>query len=213
MPGEGEALDTVLYRLPDWIAEVVECTPLVECAENLARCGFAPRLTFLAPLNEVLEDRGVEFVKVLGRKRHWCGFAHAVANSYRYTLTKKFVYLKVNSFAKTKYWVHRDTTTNWRGTLVGETGRRAFGAPSTALRRTEACPSYDTGPPQRDPTTDAQSTTDVTPGDRQRVPVAGGTLVYETRGLGKEFVGFEDVTDWDDLADVLENLNAPAVDI
>jgi len=62
---------------------------------------------------------------------------------------------------------------------------------------------YDTGSLQRDPTTDAQSTTDVDAGTRQRVPVAGGTLVYETRGLGKELVGFEDVTDWDDVADAL----------
>jgi hypothetical protein len=42
-----------------------------------------------------------------------------------------------------------------------------------------------------------------TPGDRQRVPLAGGTLVYETRALGRELVGFEDVDDWDGLADGL----------
>lgn len=41
------------------------------------------------------------------------------------------------------------------------------------------------------------------PGTRQRVPLAGGVLVYETRALGRELVGFEDVTDWDDLADGL----------
>lgn len=38
---------------------------------------------------------------------------------------------------------------------------------------------------------------------RTRVPVAGGTLVYEARALGKELVGFEDVTDHADLADAL----------
>jgi len=51
--------------------------------------------------------------------------------------------------------------------------------------------------------TTAQLTTDLDAGDRQRVPVAGGTLVYEGRGLGRELVGFEDVTDWDDVADAL----------
>lgn len=35
--------------------------------------------------------------------------------------------------------------------------------------------------------------------DRERVPVAGGVLVYETRETGRELVGFEDVTDWDAL--------------
>jgi hypothetical protein len=38
---------------------------------------------------------------------------------------------------------------------------------------------------------------------RTRVPVAGGVLVYESRDLGRELVGVEDVTDWDDLADGL----------
>lgn len=38
---------------------------------------------------------------------------------------------------------------------------------------------------------------------KQRVPVAGGVLVYEPRQLGKELVGFAAVTDWDDLADAL----------
>jgi len=42
-----------------------------------------------------------------------------------------------------------------------------------------------------------------TAGDRQRVPVAGATLVYESRELGRELVGFEDVDDWDDVADAL----------
>jgi hypothetical protein len=40
-------------------------------------------------------------------------------------------------------------------------------------------------------------------GDRVRVPASGGVLVYERRALGKELVGFEDVTDWDDLAAAL----------
>lgn len=38
---------------------------------------------------------------------------------------------------------------------------------------------------------------------RQRVPVAGGVLVYEPREIGKELVGFEDVEDWDGIADAL----------
>lgn len=41
------------------------------------------------------------------------------------------------------------------------------------------------------------------PDHRTRVPLAGGTLVYEPRRLGRELVGFEDVTDWDALADGL----------
>ena len=34
--------------------------------------------------------------------------------------------------------------------------------------------------------------------DRTRAPVAGGVLVYESHpdGIGRELVGFEDVTDW-----------------
>lgn len=36
-----------------------------------------------------------------------------------------------------------------------------------------------------------------------RVPVAGGVLVFEPAGLGKELVGFEDVDDWDELADAV----------
>ena len=40
-------------------------------------------------------------------------------------------------------------------------------------------------------------------GDRQRAPVAGGVLVYESRDLGRELVGFEDVESWDDVADAL----------
>jgi len=51
--------------------------------------------------------------------------------------------------------------------------------------------------------TTEQLTTDVDAGDRQRVPVAGGVLVYEARGVGRELVGFRDVTDWDDVADAL----------
>lgn len=61
--------------------------------------------------------------------------------------------------------------------------------------------NYDTGSLQRDPTNAAQSATDA--GDRQRVPVAGGVLVYESRELGRELVGFEGVEDWDDVADAL----------
>ncbi|AFH22009.1 hypothetical protein OSG_eHP14_00145 [environmental Halophage eHP-14] len=45
--------------------------------------------------------------------------------------------------------------------------------------------------------------TDTAAGERQRVPVAGGVLVFESRALGKELVGFEAVEDWDDLADAL----------
>lgn len=41
------------------------------------------------------------------------------------------------------------------------------------------------------------------PGERRTVPIAGGTLVYEGRALGKELVGFTDVTDWNALADGL----------
>ena len=44
---------------------------------------------------------------------------------------------------------------------------------------------------------------ETTAGDRQRAPVAGGVLVYESRDLGRELVGFEDVQDWDDVADAL----------
>jgi len=39
--------------------------------------------------------------------------------------------------------------------------------------------------------------------NRQRVPVAGGVLVYEPQKVGKELVGFEDVEDWKELADAL----------
>ena len=44
---------------------------------------------------------------------------------------------------------------------------------------------------------------ETTAGDCQRVPVAGGVLVYESRDLGRELVGFKDVEDWDDIADAL----------
>jgi hypothetical protein len=44
---------------------------------------------------------------------------------------------------------------------------------------------------------------ETTAGDRQRVPVARAVLVYETRDLGRELVGFEDVESWDDVADAL----------
>ena len=39
--------------------------------------------------------------------------------------------------------------------------------------------------------------------DRTRVPVAGGVLVYEARDLGRELVGFEDVTSFTELRDAL----------
>lgn len=39
--------------------------------------------------------------------------------------------------------------------------------------------------------------------DRTRVPVAGGVLVYESRPVGRELVGFEDVTDWEDVRSAL----------
>ena len=40
-------------------------------------------------------------------------------------------------------------------------------------------------------------------GTKTRVPVAGGVLVYESRALGRELIGFEDVGNWDDLADAI----------
>ncbi|MFC7059788.1 SWIM zinc finger family protein [Halovenus salina] len=40
-------------------------------------------------------------------------------------------------------------------------------------------------------------------GERTRVPVAGGVLVYEERALGRELVGFEDVEEWDSLRSAL----------
>jgi hypothetical protein len=39
--------------------------------------------------------------------------------------------------------------------------------------------------------------------ERQRVPVAGGVLVYEPRDLGRELVGFEEVECWDSLRSAL----------
>lgn len=42
------------------------------------------------------------------------------------------------------------------------------------------------------------------PTDRTRVPVAGGVLVFESRELGKELVGFEQVTEWDGVRSALE---------
>jgi hypothetical protein len=39
--------------------------------------------------------------------------------------------------------------------------------------------------------------------NRTRVPVAGGVLVYESRGVGRELVGFEEVDDWDSLRSAL----------
>jgi len=40
-------------------------------------------------------------------------------------------------------------------------------------------------------------------GERVRVPVDGGVLVYERREVGKELVGFEDVTNWDELGEAV----------
>ena len=38
---------------------------------------------------------------------------------------------------------------------------------------------------------------------RTRVPCAGGVLVFEERGGGKELVGFEEVTNWDGIRSAL----------
>lgn len=62
---------------------------------------------------------------------------------------------------------------------------------------------YDTGSLQTDPTAGTDTMTDREPGTEVRVPVAGGVLVYETRGVGRELVGFAEVDNWDDLADAL----------
>jgi hypothetical protein len=40
-------------------------------------------------------------------------------------------------------------------------------------------------------------------GERVRVPVDGGVLIYERREVGKELVGFEDVTNWDELGEAV----------
>jgi len=50
--------------------------------------------------------------------------------------------------------------------------------------------------------TDGEST-DTSAGDHERVPVSGGVLVYERRAVGRELVGFEGVTDWENVADAL----------
>ena len=42
-----------------------------------------------------------------------------------------------------------------------------------------------------------------TPTHRTAVPVAGSVLVYETRRLGRELIGFEAVDDWNDLRTAL----------
>ena len=39
--------------------------------------------------------------------------------------------------------------------------------------------------------------------NHQRVPVAGGTLVYESIPGGRELIGFEDVADWSGLEDTV----------
>jgi hypothetical protein len=49
-----------------------------------------------------------------------------------------------------------------------------------------------------------------TPTHRTRVPAAGSVLVYETRRLGRELIGFEAVDDWNDLRTALA---APAVTV
>lgn len=40
-------------------------------------------------------------------------------------------------------------------------------------------------------------------GERTKVPVSGGVLVYEQREIGRELVGFEDVESWADLRTAL----------
>lgn len=40
--------------------------------------------------------------------------------------------------------------------------------------------------------------------NRTRVPVAGGVLVYEAREVGRELIGFEDVTSWDGVRSALQ---------
>jgi hypothetical protein len=62
--------------------------------------------------------------------------------------------------------------------------------------------SYDTRDQHESTGTQPLDTTPAV-GDRQRVAVAGGTLVFEARALGKELVGFENVDDWDAVADAL----------
>jgi len=52
-------------------------------------------------------------------------------------------------------------------------------------------------------TTDVQAAIEREIGDEILVPVAGGVLVYETRPVGRELIGFEDVTDWEDVAEAL----------
>jgi len=42
--------------------------------------------------------------------------------------------------------------------------------------------------------------TDSQAGQRTRVPVSGGVLVYEARDLGRELIGFKAVDDWGALA-------------
>jgi hypothetical protein len=36
-----------------------------------------------------------------------------------------------------------------------------------------------------------------------RVPVAGGVLMYESRAVGKELVGFEEIENWDSVRPAL----------
>jgi len=52
-------------------------------------------------------------------------------------------------------------------------------------------------------TAEVEGTDSEIAGDLQKVPVSGGVLCYESRDLGRELVGFEDVESWDDVADAL----------
>lgn len=53
--------------------------------------------------------------------------------------------------------------------------------------------------------TEHESTESETESTRTRVPVAGGILVYESRPeeVGRELVGFEEVTDWSGIRSAL----------
>lgn len=55
------------------------------------------------------------------------------------------------------------------------------------------------------PTNDLADENDcgIAPRTKTRVPVAGGVLVYKSRALGRELIGFEDVSDWDNLTDAI----------
>jgi len=53
--------------------------------------------------------------------------------------------------------------------------------------------------------TEYESTEPEPTAERTRVPVAGGVLVYESHPekVGRELIGFEDVTDWDGVRSAL----------